>query len=416
MFHRSHRVSVFSGIALLTSMTSASYAAPNVLYDVTFDAPNVVGQPPVQGAGAFPRHTVSPTTDPFFTGGIVEANTSAPVGLQSVSLNLRQGAGSIGTLFRLDDAPGGPQPFYCFDFQVQNPTRKKYSELNFVVQSDVSLFGTALPVPHNSGIPTFIRITATRGIASYTNAMPSYQYVLNFYVDGNLGPVFGPATVSGSALQWIGLSKYEGYPYGMGVYIDNVRVSAGQCPGMPYIRYAPSATATKVVMQASHGLVRNLYGPGGYWSQAFDANSVAYELTSNAGERFTSDIPLRSPQLEYLVNFVQSGTYYVWVRGRSLDDASNSVHVGLNGGVVATSTYIDGLPRPNFGWVNKLNNGSRASVTISKPGLNAIDLWVREDGAQVEKLLLTTDANYAPGDSEVETTMQTVVTGTSAPR
>ena len=71
----------------------------------------------------------------------------------------------------------------------------------------------------------------------------------------------------------------------------------------------------------------------------------------------------------------------------------NSCHIGLDGMEVPSASRFS-LPRA-LGWVNQAN-GSLGMLKIPSLGLHTINLWMREDGVVVEKLLLTTDPHFKP--------------------
>ncbi|MBN1994993.1 MAG: pilus assembly protein [Anaerolineae bacterium] len=95
------------------------------------------------------------------------------------------------------------------------------------------------------------------------------------------------------------------------------------------------------------------------------------------------------PHATYQVNFETAGAYYVWVGGWGPNSNGDDVHVGLNGAAVGV---VDGFPTGGSapGW--KQMSGS---MSINA-GINTIDLWVKEDGARVFKILLTNDSSFVP--------------------
>jgi len=137
---------------------------------------------------------------------------------------------------------------------------------------------------------------------------------------------------------------------------------------------------------ASHQWVSSSLS-GAVGSQSMLASPDSGERTENNG-----------PTLSYLLNFEQSGTYYVWIRG--LGDAgfggqSNSVHAGINGSQAATANNIDGFP-PTWTWSNARRDGNRATLNIPSPGIHSISLHMREDGLAIDRLVLANDPSYRP--------------------
>jgi len=110
-----------------------------------------------------------------------------------------------------------------------------------------------------------------------------------------------------------------------------------------------------------------------------------------------SDV-LTGPELVYYVDFQTTGTYYIWVRGCGDTGKDDSIHMGLNREFSNTSSNIR-IPEGcnSFEWMNKTYpfNG-RPSLEITNPGTYKINLWAREDGAKIDKILLTTDSSFDP--------------------
>jgi hypothetical protein len=73
----------------------------------------------------------------------------------------------------------------------------------------------------------------------------------------------------------------------------------------------------------------------------------------------------------------------------------NSVHVGLDGAAIASADRITGLTA-DYGWVNGTIDGQIATLVIDTPGVHTVNLWMREDGAIVDRLLLTRDVAFTP--------------------
>ncbi len=118
----------------------------------------------------------------------------------------------------------------------------------------------------------------------------------------------------------------------------------------------------------------------------------AIEATPNAGVH-TADTTV-GPRRDYRVRFATAGTYQLWVRARGPTTSDDTVHAGLNG-TPATLGGAGLLFPPGWTWMNKVDT-RRVTVTVSSPGLATINLWMREDGLFVDKILLTTNASFTP--------------------
>ena len=115
-----------------------------------------------------------------------------------------------------------------------------------------------------------------------------------------------------------------------------------------------------------------------------------------------------SPELGYFTVFDRPGTWYVWIRGwgntnLSGEGSSDSVHAGLNGKILSTADKIDYFPA-GWNWSNSTRDAIRATVSVPTAGVHAFNLWMREDGLAIDKIILTTDASYSPsGNGPVST-------------
>ena len=115
-----------------------------------------------------------------------------------------------------------------------------------------------------------------------------------------------------------------------------------------------------------------------------------------------------SPSMSYFTYFDRPGTWYLWIRGSgdtvNGEGGNDSLHAGLNGSLSEAADKIDNFPEA-WSWTSSTRDGVRASLNIPSTGIHAVNLWMREDGLAVDKILLTTDANYKPsgfGDTPVD--------------
>lgn len=104
-------------------------------------------------------------------------------------------------------------------------------------------------------------------------------------------------------------------------------------------------------------------------------------------------ITTTSPRVDYQVNFAAAGTYKVWVRGYGPSSSDNSVHVGLDG-VVSNSVALNGAG--SLTWSNVSEASASVTVTVAISGLHTVNMWMREDGTIVDKIILTTNISFVP--------------------
>jgi PKD repeat protein len=122
------------------------------------------------------------------------------------------------------------------------------------------------------------------------------------------------------------------------------------------------------------------------------------------GKRIDADYAEASPRLDFIVDFRQTGTHYVWLRALATGDFNNSAHVGLDYAAVDTADQIEVAESGDWGWTNDTKDGAWATLQIPAPGTYTINVWMREAGLVVDRVLLTTDADYVPTGAGPEVT------------
>jgi hypothetical protein len=66
-----------------------------------------------------------------------------------------------------------------------------------------------------------------------------------------------------------------------------------------------------------------------------------------------------SPYMNYQINFIAPGTYYVWLRMLGLKRSSNSVHIGLNDNPVKSGSNITVPVTGEYAWTNGMETPHR---------------------------------------------------------
>jgi hypothetical protein len=106
-------------------------------------------------------------------------------------------------------------------------------------------------------------------------------------------------------------------------------------------------------------------------------------------------------RLDLRAAFSTAGTNYVWIRGGdpTAGGAGDSVHVGIDGLITAGGTQVSGTPTFNttsWNWVGNIQGDTRTYVVVDAAGTHTINLWMREDGFLMDKIILTTDSAFTP--------------------
>src|SRR5262245_1307370 len=153
-----------------------------------------------------------------------------------------------------------------------------------------------------------------------------------------------------------------------------------------------------VVMEAEH--YDTTVGQGNRdWTRFYRVSGFsgdgAVQATPNTGAVRNTGFTANSPRMDFRVNFTKTGTHYVWVRGRASSTADDTLHVGLDGAAVATADKVGPL-KGAYGWTQKTVGGPVATIEVGTPGIHTVNVWMREDGAVVDRLLLSTNAGFIP--------------------
>jgi hypothetical protein len=121
----------------------------------------------------------------------------------------------------------------------------------------------------------------------------------------------------------------------------------------------------------------------------------ALQATPNTGVNNNTGYAASSPRLDFKITFVKTGTHHVWVRGVGLTGSDDSCHVGLNGAETASADRISTF-FTSWTWSRDTMDGASATINVPSPGVHTVNVWMREDGFIVDKVVLTVNVNYAP--------------------
>jgi len=113
----------------------------------------------------------------------------------------------------------------------------------------------------------------------------------------------------------------------------------------------------------------------------------------DTGLIFTVTYTNSSPELLYTANFTTTGAYYVWLRGYASDGAGDSAYVSLD---EDGADVLTGFTPRNWSWANTSQSGNRFTIEVTNSGHHLLRIWQREDGLQLDRVLLTTDVDYIP--------------------
>ena len=161
-----------------------------------------------------------------------------------------------------------------------------------------------------------------------------------------------------------------------------------------------SVAPNLLVMEAEHFTGNT--AQGGYAWQATTSygnysGASALQALPEDNTRIDTNYTATSPRLDYQVNFVKTGTHYVWIRALGPSWSSDSLHVGLDGQEVASAARLSQLnPLGSWAWSKTTQGGTIATLNVTSTGLHTINVWMRESGTVLDKLVLTSDGDYTP--------------------
>lgn len=176
-------------------------------------------------------------------------------------------------------------------------------------------------------------------------------------------------------------------------------------PGGALGAYFPQGTT--VVMEAENA--DQVVARGGRtWQATTVAGAVggARAVTPDTGlVAGAANVGSQAPELRFTVTFPQAGTYRVAVRGRPPNGAADSLHVGLDGVLGTTADAISGFPTfTGWSWAAASDGGPNpATVTVPAPGVHTVNVWAREDGLVLDRIVLAPTGSATPtGDGPAE--------------
>ena len=98
----------------------------------------------------------------------------------------------------------------------------------------------------------------------------------------------------------------------------------------------------------------------------------------------------QAPEIGFDVDFASSGTYAIWVRAYAFGGSSNSFHAGLDGAKNVSTTNVTISPNISWVWVEA------GTIVIPTTGRHTLNLWARESGTVIDKIVLSRDPDFTP--------------------
>jgi len=218
---------------------------------------------------------------------------------------------------------------------------------------------------------------------------PHLHYAMRFYEDG-------------SGYKPVDLSPVKGFT-------PNLYYPA-QCQECGKIA---NPNTEPVIIEANEFQTTNQpVGSGHYWScSTFHPNhtGTCYRAAVPISPEWSLD-PIvyanrnSSPRISYHVWF-PIANYRIWVCGRGGTVEDDSLHMGLNDIPYTTSDRLSGYHSTNWVWKSLTVDGPVPSLNLPQ-GYSYIDMWARENGMRVDRILLTSDFNFNPATGQSNTAVR----------
>jgi len=148
----------------------------------------------------------------------------------------------------------------------------------------------------------------------------------------------------------------------------------------------------KVMDANDDGRLINEPWSGYEWTRQVGLNGGSLQVSAGLATTTSPTYSTASPKLTIPIEFVATGTHYVWLECTAVDNGSNSCWMGLDGGITGVmfeTTNVSGL----YVWSN---NSSLPTVSVPSVGVHDMNIWAREERFTLTRVLLTTNPSYTP--------------------
>jgi hypothetical protein len=153
-----------------------------------------------------------------------------------------------------------------------------------------------------------------------------------------------------------------------------------------YDNLRPSQDGGNVSWELKNDTAHYLEGPTSNGEYMYvGTNSVS----ANYGN-FGQNVLDNAPRVDYAINAVTGGTYYIWIRGN--ENPGNSLFLVADFQLTAAAAQGYG----NWVWWNDDRFLTPAAQVALTPGVHTISIYQREDRCGIDKLILTVNSGYIP--------------------
>ncbi len=141
---------------------------------------------------------------------------------------------------------------------------------------------------------------------------------------------------------------------------------------------------------------------GGAYVEALPDTRATHDDKLIKGENFT-DTPGELAVLHYKIHVATPGRYFVWARAFSTGTEDNGLHIGLDGAWPASGQRWQTTQKNQWSWdcrqrTAEVHTGvpMQLWLDIEKPGAHEVAVAMREDGFELDKLVLARRAEFKP--------------------
>ncbi len=109
-----------------------------------------------------------------------------------------------------------------------------------------------------------------------------------------------------------------------------------------------------------------------------------------------------SAVMTYKIKFIKAGQHYIWARASRTGGGDDSYHAGVDGVITDSSLFLTfhmtTFDNGTWGWIYYRSTAGQASVDIPSAGVHDLNIYIRENGFRIDKILLTEDpaTSYTP--------------------
>ncbi len=113
----------------------------------------------------------------------------------------------------------------------------------------------------------------------------------------------------------------------------------------------------------------------------------------------SSNYLTNSERLDYDINFVKTGIHYVWILAWGESGSDDSCHAGLDNDATLSS-QMSGWNN-NYQWSNnRYQQPGPSRITVTSTGPHTLNIWVREDGLIIDKIVVTSNRDFSLSGNE----------------